>query len=233
MKFIQMQSGCKFEFFYHCWKLEENQPYSHSPWRKIDKSTLIYKEKILAELQALYNPVLCEIENQNNVVFEQSLYENTIAFNNTTGLKRQNINNTLFQMYSRNKARNLLNTHLLASASSEVSPYDFVIAVRFDVGEMPSIYLNKLDKSKIYVSNTLCPRKIIPDVCIISPVKTYLEWATVYDSLKDLLDNKELSDKIADFKERLLINPEELTFAKYIFHYGNTDNVRYFQGGNL
>ena len=87
MAFIEKQKDCKFDFFYHCWKLNENEQYKYSPWRNIDANTLIYSEKIITDLEELYKPISYEIENQNQVSFDDSLYKNTIAFNNTKGLK--------------------------------------------------------------------------------------------------------------------------------------------------
>ena len=227
MKFIQTQPECKFDFFYHCWSLEENQKYSHATWRNVDETSLIFTGKTISDLQTLYNPVSCEIENQNNVSFDKSLYENTIAFNNTNELKKRNINNILCQMYSRNKARNLLGDYLRQIGNMD--HYDFVMTLRFDLGCMPVVNFNELDKSKIHISNLLCPRKIIPDICIISPTKTYLEWFDIYERLTDLLNNEELRQKCENLNEQLEINAEELIFAKYIFHNNGTDDIRFFK----
>lgn len=227
MKFIQTQPDCKFDFFYHCWSLEENQKYSHAPWRTIDENTLVFTEKTITDLQKLYNPISYEIENQNNVSFDKSMYENTIAFNNISNeLKKRNINNILFQLYSRNKARNLLEAHLRQIGNMD--HYDFVMTQRFELNEMPSIKFNELDKSKTYFSDVHFPRKIIAPDCVITSTKTYLEWFDIYERLKDILNNKELDALCARLNEKLEINAEELIFAKYIFHYSNTDNVRYF-----
>lgn len=229
MEFIKKQKDCKFDFFYHSWKLNENEEYMHSPWRDINKNSIIYSEKMITDLQELYKPISYEIEYQNQLTFNDSLYKNTIAFNNTTGLKLSNINNTLFQMYSRNKARNLLDKYLM-SVDNNIH-YDFVMTLRFDIGVMPEINFNEIDKSKTYVSNYHCPRQVIPDNCIVTSTKTFLEWFNIYEELKVILDNTKLLEEVTVLNENIDINPEELIFAKYIFHYKNTDNIRYFQGG--
>ena len=229
MSFIKTQEGCDFDFFYHVWKLNENEEYKHSPWRNIDKNTLVYNEKTITNLQKMYNPVSFEIENQNQLTFDESLYKNTIAFNNTTGKKLLNINNTLFQLYSRNKARNLLVSYLNKMNNSV--HYDFVITTRFDISVMPKLKLLYLDTSKTYHSNLHCPRKIIHDHCIIMPKKIFIEWFDIYERLKDILNNKDLISIVHSFNEKLDINPEELMFAKYLLHYKNVDNIQYFNGG--
>jgi len=217
----------KADFFYHSWKLNENEVYKHSPWRALDQNTLVYNEQIITDLKKLYNPISYEIEIQSNITFDESLYVNTLAFNNTKGEKVSNINNTLFQMYSRNKARNLLNIYL----NNSKIHYDLVMTLRFDITSMPEINFNEIDISKTYVSDVHCPRKTIPDNCIITPTQVYLKWFNIYDSLHDILDNKELAENVTTLGENININAEELIFAKYIFHYKNTDNIRYFKGG--
>ena len=134
-------------------------------------------------------------------------------------------------MYSRNKARNLLHTYL-KKIDYKVH-YDFVIILRFDIDLMPKIHFNKLNKSNVYVSNIHLPRKIIPDNCIIAPTNIFLEWFNVYDMLKNILDNTQLLKIVTELNENIIINAEQIIFAKYIFHYQNTDNILYFQENNL
>jgi hypothetical protein len=80
MSFINKHKDCEFDFFYHCWKLNENEEFKHSPWRRIDRNKLIFTENILTELQELYKPILYEVENQNNIMFDDILYRDTLAF---------------------------------------------------------------------------------------------------------------------------------------------------------
>jgi len=51
--------------------------------------------------------------------------------------------------------------------------------------------------------------------------------------LSDLLNNQELMNKIYSLSEGFEINAENLIFGKYILHYDNMDNIRYFKGGVL
>jgi hypothetical protein len=231
-EFIKTQYNCTFDFFYHCWVLNENETYKHSPWRNISSSDLCFNTNTSIELQKLYKPISHEIENQNDVMFEPSIYKDTIAFNNNTDKNLlNNINNTLFQMYSRNKARNILDRYL--EKMGETVHYDFVMMLRFDISNMPSIQFNELDKLKVYISNIHCPRKIIADNCIIAPIPIFLQWFNIYDRLKDIINNTQLLEDIIKLNETIYINAEELIFAKYIFQYKNTDNISYFNGGNI
>lgn len=229
MNFIHQQENCEFDFFYHSWKLNENEIYKSSPWRKCDEKHLTYKESTISHLQNLYHPLSYEIENQNEITFDESLYINTLAFKNTESPSLlQNIDNILFQLYSRNKARNQIDTYLKTEKKVQ---YDFIMMLRFDVDIMPVIHFNEINKSNVYVSNYHCPRKIIPDSCIIAPTHIFLEWFTIYENLKDILDNASLFENVVSFGERVIINAEQLIFAKYILHYKNTDNILYFEGG--
>lgn len=229
MEFIKKQNSCTFDFFYHCWKLNEGECYNHSPWRHIDTKSLIFKENILTELNELYHPLSYEIDHQREVSFDQALYKDTIAFNNTTGIKLQNINNTLYNIYSKNKARKVLQTYL--DNHTEVS-YDYVVFTRFDIGVLPDLNLSQADKTKTYISDYHSPRKIISDAFIIMPTRVFLDWFN-YENLRELLDNVEVSENMRKFGENIYINPEEIIFAKYIYHYKNPDNIAFFKGGYL
>jgi len=229
MAFIKQHPTCTFDFFYHVWKLNENEVYSSSPWRPIDN--LIYKDKIITELQELYNPISHECEYQTQLIFNDLSYKNTLAFNNTVEPQLSNINNTLFQLYSRNKARNLLNEYLKKEGNNVY--YDFVIYVRFDIINMPEVNLSELNTSYTYISDRLYPRKILSDMCIITPTSVFLEWFNIYEMLKDILNNDDLEWDINVLNEKLILNIEELIFAKYIYHYKNVDNIKYFKGGTM
>jgi hypothetical protein len=229
MEFINKQECCSFDFFYHCWKLNEGQYYNHSRWRDIDINTLIFKEDILAELKYLYNPISCEIEHQQDVSFDEALYKDTIAFQNTEEIKIQNINNTLYNIHSKNKARKVLQTYL--DNNKEVT-YDFVVLTRFDIGIMPDLNLSEADTNNTYISDIHYPRNIISDACIVAPTDIFLKWFT-FEKIRDILDNYYLLEELRAFNENFEINIEEIVFAKYIFHYKNMDNIRYFKGGNI
>lgn len=229
MTFIKQHPTCTFDFFYHVWKLNENEIYSCSPWRPIDN--LIYKDKIITELQELYNPISYECEYQTKLIFNNLSYKNTLAFNNTVEPQLSNINNVLFQLYSRNKARNLLNEYLKKEGNNV--HYDFVLSVRFDIINMPEVNLSELNTSYTYISDRLYPRKTMSDMCIITPTSVFLEWFNIYEKLKDIIDNDDLTWDVNVLDEKLILNTEELIFAKYIFHYKNVNNIKYFKGGTM
>ena len=225
MHFYKNQENVIIDFFYHCWVLNPGEEYKISPWREINKNTLYYAENIEESIKKLYKPICYEYELQKT--FDATKYKNTLAYNNTTGLAIGNISNTLSQMYSRNKARNLLDVHIKNTNTC----YDFVIMPRFDMPSMPNLKLTELDNSKTYVSDIHRPRNLIPDCNFIIPTNTFLEWFNIYEELTDILDNEKLLKNISSLGESIYINSEELINAKYILHNKNLDNIAYFKGG--
>ena len=219
-RFIANQKDTTVEFFYHCWTINKDETFKKSPWRPIDEENLSYKENIEEHLKELYNPVSCEYEYRLSS-FDESLYKDSLAFEQTYEQKLGNINNTLSQLYSRTKARNLLSNHIQLTGAN----YDFVILTRFDVRFQSDLQLCDLDVKKVYVSNVHKPRDLFSDNFILSPTDIFLNWFNIYDELDKLLNNKEIDKILKDFGESLNINPEELIFGKYLLEYKNLDNV--------
>lgn len=222
-KFINMQTNVTVDFFYHAWTLHEGDVYCAGPWRNIDKNQLTYKPNVIAELNNLYHPVAHSYENQINT-FDEKLYINTIAYNNTLDQKcKNNINNVLSQMYSRNKVRNTFNDYIVKNNVH----YDTVMMCRFDYNECINVDLNNIDLSKVIAGYMHLPRAIFPDCCLIMPSNIFLDWFNIFENLHIILNNAELQIIINKYNERHLINPEEIIFANYLFHNKTVDNIVY------
>jgi sulfur relay (sulfurtransferase) DsrF/TusC family protein len=71
------------------------------------------------------------------------------------------------------------------------------------------------------------PRKIFPDNFIIMPQQICIKWFDIYDKL-ELIMNDEIIKKVKLYNETLIINSEELIFAKYLLEFNNLDNIYYF-----
>ena len=226
MNFIKKQTDCKFDFFYHTWRINENEYYTTSKWRNIDQNTLLFKEEILSDLHELYNPISYEIDNQNTLTFDESLYMNTIAFNNSNSIYLGNISNTLFNIYSKTKARHLFDKYL--KKMDNTVHYDFVIPLRFDIDNMPEVNLRELDIYKTHVPNILYPRYLLPDFCCITSQKIYLEWHNLYEMLPEFLNDTYVTETLSIRGETNIINMEQMITSKYLFHYKNLDNISYF-----
>ena len=221
--FIQNQSELQVDFFYHCWTIGENEKYNVSDFRAIPEEDKSFKKNVKDDLLELYKPVSHEYEQQKTD-FDESLYMNTIAhkIHLSHGNRISNINNVLSQTYSKNKARDILDAHIKNTGAR----YDFVIMSRFDINYYPTIKLDSLDKSKVYLSNMFLPRKIFGEIFIIAPTEVFLTWFDgFYTNLNKFSNSEEVLRKLKSFGETIIINPEELVTAKYIFHYKNFDNV--------
>jgi hypothetical protein len=222
--FIKLQTNVTVDFFYHAWTLNEGDVYSVGPWRNINANDIAYKPDVIEELNKLYNPVAHSYENQI-ATFDEKLYINTIAYNNTLDQKsKNNINNVLSQMYSRNKVRNTFNDYIVKNNVH----YDAVMMCRFDCNTHINIDLNNVDLSNVIVGYMHCPRAIFPDCCLIMPSNIFLDWFNMFENLHIILNNAELQIIINKYNERHLINSEELIFANYLFHNKTVDNVRYY-----
>jgi len=218
--FIKLNDGIQFDFFFHCWTLEGDNTYNYSPWRNVDLKSISNNDNIIPSLINLYNPTKYEYENQRTSFIDLS---GTIAINNITGLKYKNINNTLSQMYSRNKVRNLINDYVYTNSIR----YDFVIMTRFDYPHQINLNVKHLDNSNTYVSDVHRPRNIIADNFIICPLYTFLNWMNIYDDIINIVNNTAICDTVKRYGEKLEINPEELLFAKYLYDNRNLDKIVY------
>lgn len=227
MEFCKKQTHCEFDFFYHCWTLAADEKYSVSPWRHIDESLKKCNNNICDDLIKLYNPVCFEYNNQINT-FDVSSLENTIGFDNTKVRSHifHNVYNTLSNIYSKNKARNLLNRYI----NETNIHYDCVIMVRFDIRVMLDISLSEFNPLRTYVADLHYPRKIISDSCIITNTATFLNWFNIYEELQQILNDKNLLKLVESYGETVMVNPEELVFANYL-RYNSLDNIIYIKGG--
>jgi len=226
------KQGAEFDFFYHCWTIHKEEQFSCSPWREIrDRS---YDPSTPERLREMYRPLACEYENQSEARLSEA-YRGTLAFANTSGACVGNAGNILGQLYSRNKARNLLNAHVERTGAQ----YDCVLTTRFDLRRMPEVNLRDLDASKTHIfsaHNSVCadvPRRLFSDVCIVCPTAVFLKWFTFYDDLVEVANNEGLAQQMAGIGEALVFNAEQMITAKYFMDNEDLSDVRYFKGALL
>jgi hypothetical protein len=208
--------GYNIEFFFHCWTINNLETYDVAPWRNINKENLIVndQEKINSDLINLYKPVKYMFEKSINK-FDENIYLNTIAYENSNSNNKSNINNVLSQIYSRNRVCDIFNNYV----TNNNLTYDFVVICRFDINNCFKLNFYGLNKDNVYVSNIHSPRKIIDDNFIISPQLIFVKWFKIFDNLKNILSNYELKNKIELVGEKLIINAEELVLANYLFYF--------------
>lgn len=230
LQFARAQT-CPVDFFYHCWTLETEKTFVSAQFRQIPQQHLEYSASTPDKLLQLYRPVSYEYEVQTPEVLQNWNWKDTIMYKNATSEKRsKNYTNVCFQMYSRNKARNVLDSYVKTSGTD----YTFVLTTRFDIGSMPrsanNTYLDVLSlERKPYLSDILRPRLAIPDNCILAPLDVYLQWFQ-FDDIAFLNDLR-IKRLMEQHHEVYDINAEEVLAAKFLYHY--TFNFNYFKGGLL
>jgi hypothetical protein len=225
--FLDRQTDCTVDVFYHVWSIGEHQTYAHSPWRTLSASELTHTDTAIAGLAELYSPRASQCENQTTVTLDTAHYLNTIAYRSMSAIKQRNLSNTLYQMLSRTRARDLVATYVAETQTH----YDTVLMVRFDIGTMPDVVLSTLDLTKTYVSDLHRPRSILPDNCLLTPLSVFLSWMQIHPRLPELAANGPLADRLRRLKESLELNPEEVLLAAYLASGHSLAEVRYFRGG--
>lgn len=223
-EFILMNKDFDFDFFFHTWTINKNQRYSVSPWRNINNEEIIYNDNCESELISLYNPCAYEFENQISK-FDENIYINSMAYKNTPNYKKENIYNTLSQLYSKNKVRNILYDYIIRKNEK----YDAVIACRFDYQNKIQIILNDVNFSFLNVSDMQQTLNILPTVFLISPVEVFLQWFTFFDNLNNIIDNNELCIKLCEYKTDYEMNAENLEVANFLYFYNNLDKVSFLK----
>lgn len=219
-EFMKINNEHTYDIFIHCW-IDDNIEFSCSPWRNIDKETLCIKnqDEVKNKILTLYKPIMYEFEkpiDTNSIdisLIIQDIYQ-SLAYKNTGQKEKNNIYNTLSQIYSRNKVKDLLQ-QIISNRDKE---YDMVISTRFDGFNFPNnLKLNNIQKNKMYVSSVHQPRLIFPDNFGIFPTIVYLNLFNLYNNIKHIINNKELENKINNINEDLIFNMEQHFLANYLY----------------
>ena len=194
------------------------------------KAIRIFQHFYQEALLALYKPVSYEYEF--TIEFDVTPYKTTLAYKNTLSnpIKIKNCKNVLSQIYSRNKVRTLFSEYV----QKKQIQYDFVCMTRFDLMFLPSVRLANVDPSKVYVSDLYAPRrKILPDIFILMPQSVCIQWFTLHDDLKKIIDTPSLLKEIKKLGETIDINTEELILAKYILEFKSVKDIVYHSGMHI
>lgn len=229
---INKNKDISFDFFFHCWKIDDGDMYETNPWREYSNTELLVhnSDLLIQELIKIYNPVLFEYQHYDEFknAFSIAQIENTIAVKNTSGKCGEHsvMFNIISQMYSRNKVRNILNTYI----NSTNIHYDYVIMTRFDFHFFDlNFNLHLLNPNKVYTDHLHVPRYLLPDNFLIMSTDRFIKWFTIYDNLLILLDNKDLDQLMNDYGEILIVNAEQLIMASYIYHFGELNTAYFYE----
>lgn len=226
--FIKNNNEHLYDIFFHCW-IDDNIIYETSPWRQIDKEVLFIKNQDIVknDINLLYNPISYLYEkplDKNKMSNLIEFIRKSKAYLNSDKSKQNNIYNTLSQIYSRNKVKDLFDNYIIYTKTN----YDLVISTRFDGWDFP----NKLDISNIqkkYVYNMPIhkPRYLMADNFLICPPEIYIKWFNIYKNIKSLINNEKLELEMNNINENLEFNMEEILLANYLFCGYNPNNIKY------
>lgn len=217
-----------YDFFFHCW-INDNIKYECSPWRKINEKTLFINKQndVKNDIIRLYKPISYLYEkplDKDEILTEIEYIKKSIAYTNSCDSIKNNIYNTLSQIYSRNKVKDLFEEYIINTKIN----YDMVISTRFDGFQFPkNLKFPNLQKNKIYASLMYRPRYIINDNFLIIPTEIYINWFDLYKNIKNIINNKEIEIKINNINEKFDCNMEELLLSNYLFCGYDINNIEY------
>lgn len=219
-EFMKTNYEHTYDLFFHCW-INDNVVFDCSPWRQINHESLCITNQtdVKNEILELYKPIIYEFENpidknNTNISMDFLNIKDSLAYKNSGQLKKDNILNTLSQIYSRNKVKDLLQNIIINSNKD----YDMIISTRFDGFNFPKkLKLNNIHKNNIYVSSIHQPRLILPDNFILIPTNIYLNWFNLYHNIKNIINNKDIENKINSINEKLEFNMEEYLLSNYLY----------------
>jgi hypothetical protein len=228
--FMNNNNNNKYDFFFHCW-IDDNIEYETSPWREIYNKTLFIENQNIVknDINQLYKPISYLYEkpldkNKETYLIEMEYIQQSIAYKNSIQSKKNNIYNTISQIYSRNKVKDLFETYITNTKTN----YDIVITTRFDGYYFPNnLDISNIQKNKIYASSFHIPRYIIPDNFLIIPPEIYINLFNIYKNIKNIINNKELETKMNNINEMFEFNMEELLLSNYLLCGYNLNNIEY------
>lgn len=162
-------------------------------------------------------------KNEVDFFIENENIRNSKAYINSNKSIQDNIYNTISQIYSRNKVKDLFENYIKETKTN----YDIVISTRFDGHDFP----NKIDISNmqkyIYASKIHRPRFIIPDNFLIIPPEIYIIWFNMYKNINNIMNNDQIELQMNNINEKMLFNMEEILLSNYLFYGYDVNNINY------
>jgi len=178
----------------------------------------------------MYKPKAYEHEYSINV-FPEEKYINTVVYKNLLKMPQKridNLHNTLSQMYSKNKVRNIFKKYI----ESNETFYDSVLLLRFDSFNKYhcfSIPKEIIVKKGVYVySAEKYNRCFINDNFAMCPQEVFIKWFDLYDKLEIYGNDQELEKLVISYGEFFDINSEEILLIKYLYEFNNLNEVNRF-----
>jgi len=219
-------SNITFDIFFHSWIMYENPggkiSYTESAYRILKKENIEVNGDILEQLLSMYKPVSFDVSTP--ITFKKDAYENTLLYNNTDQLGKNNLNNVLSQTYSRQKVRDVLASYIKATGTH----YDFVIGTRFDFLNEIGINLNTIEPTNLHVGTYRFPIISIPDVLAICNQDMFLKMFNIFNNFHNIMNNKQLEEKYVKLcKARFWFHPDEIFHINYLYYFKDNKRIEY------
>jgi hypothetical protein len=217
--FMEHNDDCVFDFFFHTWYSESlvGQHYQCAPWRNIKQEDLLIKENTITNLIDLYKPKKFMYEPPK--IFDANNYINSEIYINSSEIFKQNANNTLSALYSRNCVSCLLQSYV-----DNIEKYDIVISIRFDFLNKLNFKLKTMQNNKINVMNVL-PRLYIADNMVITNFDNFIKYSNAFNNLDKIFVNIEYKKYLEDIQCGYNFINESLTTANLLIYYNDLRDV--------
>ncbi len=210
-------SDVDFDVYFHAWHDPSQTRYAASPWRHIPEEDLEVDPGIIDFLVDAYRPVAHLVEPPQTTFAVPGLEDSPFWVRSPAGV-RANVVNTLSQLYSRQRVRDLV--------SQRGRQYDFIIGSRFDFLRRIPVLLKSLDRSKLYVSNIHVPRPIFPDNLVITSPDLFMSLFNAYRDLDALLFSPALLENLWHVHgEAPTLTLETLLFAAFLHRHGGVNDL--------
>jgi hypothetical protein len=218
--FMEHNDDCVFDFFFHTWYSESlvGQYYQCAPWRNIKQEDLLIKKNTIAKLVDLYKPKKCMYEPPK--IFDKNHYINSKIYVNSSEILKQNANNTLSALYSRQCVSDLLQSY----SDNVEEKYDIVISIRFDFLNKLNFKLNTMKNNKINVMNVF-PRLYLADHIVISDFDNFIKYSNAFNNLDKIFIKLEYKKYLEDVKCGYNFINESLTTANLLIYYNDLRDV--------
>lgn len=204
------------DFYFHVWHDPTKTHFDSSPWRAIPADELEIKKDTIRFLLDAYMPTLCQIECPRTL--DVPAIQESIMFHNSDHITRTNLNNTLSQMYSKQRVRDLV--------APRAHEYDLIIASRFDFVKPIELDLKRLNPSKMYVADFRLPQTIFPDNFVVCNPNMFLRVFGAYADLEIMMNDRTLHHKMKSFHgEQAVLITENILFASFLRHFSVQDHV--------
>jgi hypothetical protein len=205
------------DIFVHTWWDSSliGKSYPSSPWRHIAPDDLIIRENIIEIISELYKPIKICVESPKIFSDEILKIKKMDIYKNTPKNKQDNINNTLSNLYSKNKVADLL-----AEYCSETDTiYSGIISIRFDIFKPFLFDFVTHDKNKIYTLPVTGRFFLCDHLIIFTDINLFYNYSRTFNNIISINDSDICKEAARSFGIDMCVNIEELITLNLLLYY--------------